>query len=59
MRSYLIKENHIGSAVGKIQTDRKTSCYFIIMILPGRVGWNSKLNELILVYIDIQEGVGI
>ena len=34
MRSYPVKENHIGSAVSEIlryrQIDRKTSCYFII-----------------------------
>ena len=33
MRSFTLKENHIGSAVGEILRHRQTSCYFIISLL--------------------------
>ena len=41
MRSYPVKKNHIGSAVSEIlwykQTDKRTSCYFIIRIESGHL----------------------
>ena len=44
------KQNHIGSAVGKImrytQTDRQTSCYFIIMIMLFQVKTAVYMNVL-------------
>ena len=39
MRSYIVKENQIGPAVGEIlwyrETDRQRSCYFIVRIEFG------------------------